>query len=141
MLIQQLSVFLENRSDRLSEVTEILSNQKINISALSMAEASDYSVVRLILSDSDKAAKALKERHFAISITSVICFATPNQPGALQQALTLLTQHGIGIEYLYAFAFNEKALVALRTDKIEQSVAVLQSHRLQLLKLNELYEL
>ena len=92
MIIKQLSVFLENKSGRLTEVTKTLGDLDINISALSIADTAEYGILRMIVTDPDKAFAALKERDFSVSLTEVLCLATPHTPGALARALEILSK-------------------------------------------------
>ena len=99
MLAKQLSIFLENKSGRLTEVTEVLGNAGINLSAMSIADNSDFGILRCIVSDPDKAYKVLKEAHFAVKITDVIGFSCPNTSGSLAVVLKYLSDNGVFIEY------------------------------------------
>lgn len=141
MIIQQLSVFLENRSGRLTEVTEALASQRINITAQCLAESSDFGVLRMVVSDPERARKVLSERGFSVNITDVLCLTTPNVPGALHRALKILSDRGISIDYMYAFALGvgEKALVVLRTSDIATSVSALLEEKQTLLSASDLY--
>ena len=141
MIIKQLSVFLENKSGRLTEVTESLAEEKINISALSMADTAEYGILRLIVTNPDKAKHTLKVKNFSVSLTDVICLITPHQPGALAKALSILSEANISIEYMYAFEFGEKASVIIRTEEIEKTIKTLQAHKMELLRANALYEI
>ena len=140
MIIQQVSVFLENKSGRLVEVTQALADAGVNISALSIAETSDYGVLRCVVSHPQKAVELLRARHFSVSLTAVVCMAAPNQPGALNRALKILAEAGISVEYMYAFAIGDRALVVIRTDNIKDTISALQHHKVDLLKSSELYQ-
>ena len=142
MIIQQLTVFLENESGRLAEVTGILAENNINISAFSIAETADYGILRMIVSNPDIAVQKLKDRHFSVNLTEVICMMVPHEPGGLSKALGILSGGGLGIEYMYAFAVSEsKATVVLRTDDPKKAIKVLQDHKLELIKASDIYEL
>jgi hypothetical protein len=141
MIIQQLSVFLENRLGRLTEVTAALSAQRINITALCIAETSDFGVLRMIVSDPAKAKAVLAERGLSVSLTDVICVTTPDEPGALHRALQILSESGISIDYMYAFAMGKTARVVLRTSDAEKSVAALLEKKQTLLSASELYSI
>jgi len=140
MIIQQLSVFLENRSGRLTEVTGALGDAGVNISALSIAETSDFGILRMVVSDVCKAQEELRARGFSLSVTEVICLSVPNQPGAVNRALRILSQANISIEYMYAFAVGSDAFVMIRTNDIEQSISVLMENRLTLVPASQLRE-
>jgi len=142
MIIQQLTVFLENESGRLAEVTGILAENNINVSAFSIAETADYGILRMIVSNPDIAVQKLKDRHFSVNLTEVICMMVPHEPGGLSKALGILSDGGLGIEYMYAFAVSEsKATVVLRTDDPKKAIKVLQDHKLELIKASDIYEL
>ena len=98
MIIEQISVFIENKSGRLNEVMAILGDHDINVSALSIADTADYGIVRMIVTEPEKAVKLLKEQAFTVSITPVICCKTPNKPGGLKKMLNFLDADGISIE-------------------------------------------
>jgi hypothetical protein len=133
MIIQQLSVFLENRSGRLTEVTAALGDEGINISALCIAETSDFGILRMVVSDAGKAQEVLRGRGFSLSVTQVICLSVSNQPGAVNQALRILSKANISVEYMYAFAVGATAFVMIRTNDIEQSIAVMLENNLTLI--------
>ena len=139
MIIQQLSVFLENRAGRLTDVTGALAEQRINITALCIAESSDFGVLRMVVSDPALAKKVLADRGFSVSLTDVICVTTPDEPGALHRALQILSDAGISIDYMYAFAVGKKACVVLRTSDIGTSVSTLLEKKQTLLSASELY--
>lgn len=141
MIIKQLSVFLENKSGRLTEVTEILGEACINISALSIADTSEYGILRMVVSDPDKAWQVLKNAAFSVSLTDVVCLSTPNEAGSLAKALRILSLEKISVEYMYAFSMGEKALVVIRTENIQKCIDTLQAHKLELLKASELYQI
>jgi len=140
MIIKQLSIFLENKSGRLTEVTEILGKENINISALSIADTAEYGILRLILNNPDKAVKALRDNGFSVNLTDVIALIIPDEPGSLAKALKILSKEGISIEYMYAYSFGEKASVVLRTEDIQKTIKTLQDHKMELLKASEVYE-
>ncbi len=104
MIIKQLSVFLQNELGRLEEVTDILYKHNINISALSIAETAEYGVLRMIVSDNEKATSVLKEEDFSVKITDVICLQTPDIPGELHKTLQLLSGEGINLSYMYGYS-------------------------------------
>ena len=93
MLIKQLSVFLENKSGRLTEVSKILGDNGINMLAFSVADTSEFGILRLIVSDPERACKVLRDNDFSVNLTEVVCMNCPNQPGALGKALQILSDH------------------------------------------------
>lgn len=126
MIAKQVSVFLENKSGRLNEVTRILGEAGINISAFSIADTSDFGVLRMIVPDPDKAVEVLKAHYFSVRTTPVVLMNVPNKPGTLARALQLLSDENIFIEYLYAFSMNEdSAVVVIRPSEIDRCVEIL----------------
>jgi hypothetical protein len=141
MIIKQLSVFLENKLGRLTEVTEILGQAGINISALSIADTSEYGILRMVVSNPDEALVKLKEKKFSVSLTDVACLSTPNEAGSLAKALKILSQEKISIEYMYAFSMGDRAFVVIRTENIQKCIDTLQAHKMELLRASELYRI
>ena len=141
MLIKQLSVFLENKSGRLHEVSAILGKEGINMSAFSVADTSEFGILRLIVSDHEKAFRVLRENLFSVSLTEVVCLNCPNQPGALARALEILSENEVSIEYLYAFSLGDSANVVIKPDNLEKCIAVLTQHSMELVKASDLYRI
>jgi hypothetical protein len=141
MIIKQLSIFLENKSGRLNEVTNILANAGINMTAFSIADTSDFGILRVIVSEPEKALSILKENHFSVSLTDVICLSCPNEPGALAKALNILNDEDIPIEYMYAFSLGNTANIVIKPTNVRKCIEVLQKHELDLLKSSDLYKL
>ena len=139
MLIKQLSIFLENKKGRFTEVAKILGEAGINMTAFTVAENSDFGILRLIVSDSDKAKELLKEHRYAVSTTDVVCIQCPNKPGALAVIMSIITDAGIFVEYMYAFSSGQKALAIIRPDNLEKTVRVLSENKVELLAANELF--
>ena len=129
MLVKQLSIFLENKRGRFTEVSNLLGEAGINMTAFTVAENSDFGMLRLIVSDPDKAMAVLREHKYAVSLTEVICLRCPNQPGALSKVMNILSDAGVFIEYMYAFSEGEVANVIIRPDKLELCVKVLSASR------------
>ena len=126
MTTKQLSVFLENKTGRINEVTKILGKNGINMQAFSMAESTDFGILRLIVSDVEKAVEALRNENFAVMLTDVIGITCQNQAGSLSAILEQLAENQIFIEYMYAFAEGEKANVIVRPNDIERCMEVLE---------------
>ena len=119
MVAKQLSIFLENKSGRLTEVTEVLAKEGVNLSALCIAENADFGILRGIVSEPDKAYKALKDNHFAVNVTDVVGISCPNIPGSLAKVLRFLSDEGVFIEYMYSFANGETANVIIRPNDMD----------------------
>jgi hypothetical protein len=141
MLIKQLSIFLENKSGRLNEVSQILANAGINMSAFSVADTSEFGILRLIVSDPEQACKVLRENQFSVNLTDVVCLNCPNEPGALAKALQILSDNQVSIEYLYAYSVGDSANVVLKPDRLEACIKVLQEHKVELVRASELYKI
>ena len=125
MVAKQLSIFLENKSGRLTEVTEVLAKENINLSALCIAENADFGILRGIVSDPDKA----------------VGISCPNVPGALAKVLGFLSAEGVFIEYMYSFANNNVANVVIRPSNMDKCIEVLKEKKVDLLAASELYKL
>ncbi|MFA6837738.1 MAG: ACT domain-containing protein [Dysgonamonadaceae bacterium] len=141
MHIQQLSVFLEDKSGRLTELTRILAENDVNITALSVAETADYGIVRMVVGRPELAKKALEKAGFSIGLTDVVCVSIPDRPGSLYHILEILTEEKINIDYMYAFSNNDVALAVIRATNMQQVTEVLQRNRMELLSKSDLYQL
>ena len=141
MLAKQLSVFLENKSGRLTEVTDVLGAAGINLSAMSIADNSDFGILRCVVSDPDKAYQVLKSAHFAVKVTDVIGFICPNVSGSLAKVLKHLSDNGVFFFFLYSFANGDVAHVVIRPTDLESCERILSEKKVDLLKASDLYEL
>jgi hypothetical protein len=126
MTIKQLSIFLENKTGRINDVTCILGKNGINMQAFSMAEAADFGILRLIVSEVDRALELLKENNFAVKVTDVVCIRCSNTAGSLASVLEKLAEKEIFIEYMYAFADGDYANTIIKPNNLEKCVAVLE---------------
>ena len=126
MIIKQLSVFLQNELGRLEEVTDILYKHNINISALSIAETAEYGVLRMIVSDIDKAAESLKAEDFSVKVSDVICVESPDEPGELHKALQLLTGAGINLSYMYGYSNGGTARLIMKVSDPAKAIELLK---------------
>jgi len=141
MIIKQLSVFLEDKSGRLTELTKILAENDINITALSIADAADYGIIRMVVGRPERAMTVLKENGFSVNLTDVACLIVPNKPGGLYHALKILADNNINIDYMYAFAINSTASVVIRASSIQDVIDILQKNKLELMKASQIYQL
>lgn len=141
MLIKQLSVFLEDRSGRLTELTRILAENDVNITALTVAETADYGMVRMVVGRPERAKKALEEAGFTVGLTEVVCAKMPDQPGSLHRILQILTEEQINVDYMYAFSNSNVALAVIRSADISRVAGVLHQHKLELLSGSDLYQI
>ena len=143
MKAEQISVFLENRAGRLAEVTRTLREASINIRAMSLADTSDFGILRLIVSDPAKAISELKAKGFTLWRTSVVAVQVGDQPGGLDQILSLMAENGVNVEYMYAFVQKtmEQATLIFRFDKIEKAIELLQAAGVTLIPGSDLYRI
>ncbi len=130
MSVHQISVFLENRAGQLAEITGVLADNAIDLRAISIAETSDYGVLRMIVDDAEKTTGVLLSHGYILSMTPVVVVAVPDAPGGLAPVLALLAEGNIDIEYMYSlFTHREnKAYMVFRISDEEKFVALLQSH-------------
>lgn len=143
MLISQISVFVENKPGRLCEITGLLADANIDIRAFSIADTTDFGILRLIVSDPEKACAVLKENNVTVSKTQVIAVKIHDRPGALHEILVTLHEAEISVEYAYAFITRSRddAYVILRIENIEQAVEILEKAGVPFLMAQEAYAL
>ena len=125
MTIKQVSVFLENKTGRINHVTKILAANGINMHAFSMAETTEFGILRLIVSDVERAVEVLRDANFAVMLTDVVCISCLDVAGSLATILDQLAEQDIFIEYMYAFAQGENANVVIRPNNIEKCEQIL----------------
>lgn len=140
MIIQQLTIFLENTPGRLAEVTKVLGKNNINISALSLADTLDFGILRLIVSDGKKAVDLLKQAGFSVKLTEVICLSVDHKPNALNDAIEILARSNVSIEYMYAYAMGGKAAVIMKVSDSKEAIYALTNHNIELLKADDVYK-
>ncbi len=121
MIVKQISAFIENSKGRLTEIADILSENSIDISALSLADAAEYGVLRMIVNDSEKTKKVLGEMGIIAKVTDTLAVAIDDVPGGFANALHILTDNGVEIKYMYACISHEKgkALMILSVEDVE----------------------
>jgi len=140
MNVEQISIFLENKSGRLAEVTGVLSGAGINIRALYLADTADFGILRLIVNDTEKARQVLRDRGFTVEKTRVVAIEVPDRPGGLSSILNTIKDEGINVEYMYAFVekSGENAIVIFRFDEVERSIDTLRKAGVRILGGEEL---
>ena len=139
MFINQLSVFIENRTGRLDDVLEALKEANINIISLSLADSSDYGLLRMIVSEPTKAKEALKAKDFAAMLTPVLGVKLSHQVGQLQVLLAEICKAGINIEYMYALATGtDDASIVIKTADLEVAANILEQTGVELIRSAEL---
>ncbi len=125
--VRQLTVFIENRVGTLEEVAEVLKDNEINIYSISLADTSEYGLLRMIVSDPDKGSKILKENGFSARTTDVVAVRLENKVGSLASLFGTLSEAGIGIEYMYAMATSKVGAMILKTSDGAKAVDVLKA--------------
>lgn len=143
MRVEQISIFLENKSGRLAKVTEVLSKAQVNIRALSLADTSDFGVLRLIVDDTEKAKLTLKENGFTVGKTNVVAVEVPDKPGGLHNILMLLHNFGVNVEYMYAFVqqSGNNAVMIFRFDNTDEAITLLENNGVTIINGSKIYSL
>jgi len=141
MKVEQISIFIENKSGRLAEITRILGEGGINIRALSLADTSDFGILRLIVNDVESANKVLKEKGFTVNKTEVVAVEVPDCPGGLGAILKALDAQQINVEYMYAFVerCGGNAVIIFRFDETDKAINALKANNFSVLAGERLY--
>jgi len=140
-MIKQISVFLENKSGRMVRVAQTLGDADINIRGVSIADTSDFGILRLIVDQPDKAVDELKAKGFMATVTEVIAMEVPDEPGGLAKVLTYLEKENINIEYLYSFIEKPtaNAIIMMRVERIDDALAVLRENNVPIVGEDRVY--
>lgn len=138
-MVKQLSVFLENREGRIKDVLEILATNDINLVAISLADTSEYGLLRMIVSDPEKAQRVLKENFISAMLTDVICIRVPHAVGSLYKAMKALEDAKVNVEYMYAFANGADASAVMKTKDAELAVKTLEEKGFSVYTKDEAY--
>ena len=143
MTVKQISVFLENKSGRLAEVTRVLAANNINIRALALADTADFGILRLIVDDMKKASNVLKATGYTLGETDVVAVEVADRPGGLAGILESLWKAGLDVGYMYAFvqSSGENAIMIFRFDDPDKAIGVLRENDVRILSGKEVYEL
>ena len=141
MKVEQISIFIENKSGRLAEITRILGDTGINIRALSLADTSDFGILRLIVNDVETAKSVLKESGFTVNKTEVVAVEVPDHPGGLSNILQALDKDQINVEYMYAFVerCGGNAVIIFRFDDTDKAIETLRGSGFNMLEGQRLY--
>lgn len=141
MAIKQISIFVENKPGRLAKITSMLAENLVDIRALSIADTTDYGILRLIVSDPEKAEKVLKEAKLTVSITNVLGIGIPDVPGGFSLAIKALANADISVEYAYAFITPDagKAYVIIRVEDNDAATKVLTEADIKVIDQNEIF--
>ena len=135
MKIKQLSIFLENKAGRLAHIINTLGEVNINIRAISLADTSDFGILRLVVDDTQHARQRLKDRGFTVSITEVIAVEVQDKPGELGRILAIVEEAGLNVEYVYGPISNkgDNAILILRFEEIDKAIETMVSHGVRVL--------
>lgn len=136
MKIQQLSIFMENRSGRLAKIATTLGNAGVNIRAMSLADTSDFGILRLIVSDIETARNVLQDQGFMIRLSEVLAVAVPDMPGALGNLLSIAEHAGLNVEYMYAFVEKsaDEAVLIFSFDDTDRAIDTMLENDIKVLK-------
>jgi len=140
-MIKQISVFVENKKGRLARITDVLGKGGVDLIALSIADTTNFGIMRCIVNDPDKALKLLRENDITASTTEVIVAEVVDKPGGLSYVLGLLDKADISVEYLYSFVRkpNENALILFRVEDIDAAIRTLETGGVKLLDEKDIY--
>jgi len=130
MIIKQISIFMENTTGRLADVTDLLARAGINLRAISIADTTDFGILRMVADQPDEAVRLLRDAGFTARETEVIGVEVPDHPGELARIMALFRDHGVSIEYLYASLEHkeDKAVIVIKVDDIKAGLAMLEKH-------------
>ncbi len=143
MLVQQVYCFIENKSGRLSEIADVLSQNNININALQLADASEYGVLRMIVNDPEKAKQVLRDSGVMCKVSTALAIAIDDVPGGFAKALHLLTDEGIDVKYMYACISNAngKALMIVSVDDPQSAEEIIKKTAVGAVNPGEIYRI
>ena len=143
MAVKQISMFVENKEGRIKKAIDTLARAGINIRALSIADTTKYGILRLIVSDNEKAIEALENDGFIVKENEVIVLAVPDEPNGLNSTLAIFDEKDINLEYLYAFVSSkvDEAIVAMRLENMEKAIEALKDSDAKILDENDIREL
>ena len=142
-MVKQLSVFVENKPGRLMEVLRALADSMIDIKALSLADTTEFGIIRMIVSDADKAKKVLNNDGVVVRICNVLAVAVNDEPGALMKTFEILSENKISVEYMYAFGekLGNSSVIAIRTDDMDLAAERLADGGVTILESDDISEM
>lgn len=142
-MIKQLSIFLENKKGRLYKALDVLANANINIRALSLADTSDFGILRLVVQDPIKCKEELEKHNFTVKVTLVVGVQLDDTPGGLSKILKIVQDNNMNLDYLYAFTHekSEKAILLLSTSNLENLTKILKENDVIIVPADEVYNL
>ena len=139
--IKQLSLFVENTPGSISKVCRILKDNNLSISTLSLADTSEFGILRLLIQDSEKAAQVLTAAGFVVKTAEVLALTVPNRAGGLSEIFNILDKHNLSVEYMYAFTAGnaDKAIIVFRFENPETALKEISGESVQLITSKELF--
>ena len=140
MAVKQISVFVENKEGRIKKAIDVLAKADINIRALSIADTTKFGILRLIVSDNEKAVEALENEGFIVKENEVIVLSVPDEPNGLNSALDIFDKNNINLEYLYAFvgSTRNEAIVAAKLEDMEKANELLENSNVKILDASDI---
>lgn len=143
MTINQISIFIENKPEALAKLTGVIAENKINLKSLSIADSTDFGIVRIIVDDSEKVSKILSEKDYLVKTTGVIAVAIPDEAGSLNKILTVMAKNGRNVEYMYGFTGKKTntACMIIRTTDIAAAEKVLSDNNIRMISQDGIEEL
>ena len=141
MPIKQLSLFVENQPGSLSKVCQVLKENRINISTLSLADTREYGILRLLIQEHERARDVLEKAGYVVKVTDVLALTVPDHPGGLADTLAILDKHALSVEYMYAFTYgrSNKAIIVFRFENPDKAVEQLKDEPIELVRAEELF--
>jgi hypothetical protein len=141
MKLEQLSIFLENRSGRLAKILTTLGAAGVNIRAMSLADTSDFGILRLIVSDIEKGGRALRDGRFTVRVSEVVAVEVRDRPGELADMLGHIEKAGLNLEYMYSFVQKsmESAILIFRFDDLDRAISVLAENGFRIIENHEVW--
>ena len=141
MTINQISIFLENKYGTLNEMFALLGKENIRVIAATVADTSEFGILRMIVSDAKKAHQLLKDNHVSVHLAEVLAISTLSSAGSLADTLAFFTKAGLSIEYMYCFSVKNKSFLILRVNDCETALKVIERYNLEYITENELINL
>ena len=143
MKVEQIAIFIENKSGRLAEITTILAENDINIRALSVADTADFGILRLIVDKVEKAKSVLKEKGFTVGGTMVIAIRVEDKTGGLASVLKMIDAEGLSVEYMYSIVnkLHDGAILIMRFEEVDKAIEILKKNDIRIMTNEEICSL
>ena len=143
MTIKQISIFIENRKNALSELTNVLATHNINMRAMSLADTSDFGIARIIVDNSEQVQAALERSHYIVKVTPVIAIEIPDEAGSLNRILKILADNGRNVEYMYGFTGRKSgsAYMIIRCTDVAETEKVFETANIKMISQEQLADI